>query len=102
MLNKKTIISLFSVLVFIFPLIYQPLHVVLYHSEHHEYNEGISANEEKCLAYEYHFASFDLPEVTHLNLEKQRHNSILNTFYNSSKLGFETSKSSSRAPPTYS
>ena len=102
MLKNKTIISLFSALVFIFPLIYQPLHVVLDHSEHHEHNEGISTSEEKCLAYEYHFASFDLPEEMHLNLEKQSHNSVLNTFYNNLKFNSETSPSSSRAPPTLS
>ena len=102
MLNKKTIISLFSALVFIFPLMYQPIHVVIYHSEHHEHNKGISTSEEKCLAYEYHFASFDLPEEMHLNLEKQSHNSTLNSFYINSKLDLKISLSSSRAPPIFS
>ena len=102
MLRNKTIISLFSTLVFIFPLIYQPLHVVLHHGDHHEHNEGISAKEEKCLAYEYHFASFDLPEQIHLSLEKSSRNSKSNSFYKKSELGIKVVYSSSRAPPTFS
>ena len=102
MLKNKTIISLFSALVFIFPLIYQPLHVVLHHGEHHDHSYGFSSSEEKCLAYEYHFATFDIPEEIHLNLKNQDYFSVLNSFYNNSELNIDFVSSESRAPPTFS
>ena len=65
--TKKNIITYISLLIFIFPLIYQPLHVTLHHSvfhSHHDNNNGDLSTNENCLVYEYQFASFDLPNET--------------------------------------
>jgi len=102
MLKNTLYISILFTLVFIFPLTYQPLHVILHHNKHHKHNEGISTKKEKCLAYEYHFATFDLPEEIHFNLEKLNHNSVLNTFYKNTIFNIRILPSSSRAPPVFS
>ena len=102
MLKKKTIISLFSTLVFIFPLIYQPLHVVLHHGDHYDHSDGLSTSEEKCLAYEYHFATFYIPGEIHLDLKNQDYFSILNSFYSNSVESQKIVSSPSRAPPIFS
>ena len=101
MFRNKTIISFISTLVFIFPLIYQPIHVVLHHGEHHEHNDGISSSEEKCLAYEYHFASFDIPEQINFIVEKIDVFDNLNSSYNYLVLDISLFHTSSRAPPIF-
>jgi len=102
LLKKKSIISLISTLVFIFPLIYQPIHVVLHHNEHHTHKDGLNTTVEKCLAYEYQFATYDLPEKIVFLPNNINIHSTLNSHYN--KIVFSTTLflSGSRAPPTFS
>ena len=84
-----------------FPLIYQPIHVVLHHGEHHEHNDGISTSEEKCLAYEYHFATFDIPEQINFIVKKDYAFVNLNSSYNNLAVDIHLFHTSSRAPPIF-
>jgi len=102
MFKNKVLISLFSALVFVFPLIYQPYHDVVHHGEYHKHHDGISTTAEKCLVYEYQFASFDVPEQLSVQIQEIEIHSTQNTFYNSITFSEKVFHSASRAPPTIS
>jgi|LGVD01.1.fsa_nt_gb hypothetical protein len=84
-------------------MIYQPLHVVLHHGDYHEHNTKgeltLSHSQEKCLAYEYQFASFDLPNEIGFESLNLAANTILISIYDSIEYTFEVNNSSPRAPP---
>jgi len=102
MLKKKSIIVFLSTLVFIFPLIYQPMHVVLHHGEHHEHKEGLSTTPYKCLAYEYQFATYDLPEQLIVEVNEIEIHSTQNSFYKDFSISEKVLNTASRAPPALS
>jgi len=89
-----------SVLVFVFPLIYQPYHDVMHHGDYHEHHEGLSTSQEKCLVYEYHFTSFDLPSQINFEANTTLHYTALNSFYKKTDLELNLTFKATRAPPT--
>jgi hypothetical protein len=100
MFKKKIVISLSLMLVFIFPLMYQPYHTIAHHGDFHEHHDGISSSQEKCLVYEYHFASFDLPSEINFEPFAISHLTDLNSFYKEVKFNQNIFFKATRAPPT--
>ncbi len=100
MFKNKNLISLIYTLVFIFPLMYQPYHDVMHHGDYHEHQYGINSSQEKCLVYEYSFASFDIPQQINFESLSPSYYSALNTVYNEVELNLNIFFKTSRAPPT--
>jgi len=100
MLKKEGIISLIFFLVFVFPLTYQPFHDVVHHGDYHEHHNGLSTSDEKCLVYEYHFASFDIPSQINFETNTTLNFTVSNSFYNKIELELNPTYKATRAPPT--
>lgn len=83
MIGLKQHIALVFLGIFIFPLVYQPYHVVRHHGieepchhecchSHHEKTDGViydilSDGDEHCPICDYHFPVNDVPQMHHLS-----------------------------------
>jgi hypothetical protein len=72
----------------------------MHHGDYHEHHEGLSTSQEKCLVYEYHFTSFDLPSQINFESNTTLHFTALNSFYKKTDLELNLTFKATRAPPT--